>query len=82
MFCKHFSLHFPLQKPIVEESTGERGIQKDISELNFSQKLLSHRSVIFRGVSPCSKQQFWRLRRLLETKISCFFLTSGAVISQ
>ena len=67
LFRNHFSLHLPLQKPTVKESTGEKGIQKDISEFNFSQKLLSHRSVIFRGVSPCSKQQFWRLRRLLET---------------
>ena len=64
-YCKHLSLPFLPQTPTLEESTGERGVQKDVSEVNFSQKLSSHRSVIFRGVSPCPKQLF---RRLLETR--------------
>ena len=61
-----FRLHPPPQTLLLEESTGEKGIERNISEFNSSQKLLSHPSVIFEGAFQRKRPTRGYLKRVGE----------------
>ena len=63
-YCIHFSLHPLPQTALLEESTGEKGISRQISEFQFSQKLLSHPSIFLQ------QNDRWNPERAIVTDLS------------